>query len=119
MIICPKCDGKREYDVLNKAMVNCRTISPPYKKETCDRCDGIGEIKSDEIINSSVEVKLKDGAVVVSYEAELWGEDGVRVGFDGGDIENPDGAKIDNFIANDIRKAVYTDAKNKLTGVLQ
>ena len=112
MIKCSECNGGGIVIVLDKAKVHAQTITPPYKDEICEACNGKGEVELKKI-ESTVEIIISGKPVTVTYTAEKWGE-GVKVDFDGGDIENPHNVKIDSFDANYIRRKVNEDANQKL-----
>ena len=42
LIACDECGGTGEVEVIDYHSVRWWTISPPYRKEKCDKCNGEG-----------------------------------------------------------------------------
>ena len=45
MIPCEECNGTGEVDTLDQKSVREWTISPPYKKQKCNNCNGEGWVE--------------------------------------------------------------------------
>lgn len=45
LVPCKECNGTGEVDTLNQKSVREWTITPPYKREKCEECNGEGWVE--------------------------------------------------------------------------